>query len=446
MSTETRRVPVAFSGEGAGTAPMTWAQLGIWKTMVRTGINMNIGGVIPMPPDWSVEDVQTLLRYLVSRHQSLRTRLRFTPGGAAEQVLSDAGEVAMELVDADDPATAAEEIRARWAATPFDYEHEWPVRMAVVRNDGAVTHVVLTYCHLAVDGFGIEAIVRDMANLDRATGEATAPVAALTPFELAEKQASASGRRAGEKSLRHWEHVLRGIPPRRLGTSDDPRTPRYWELALHSPALHQALPGIALRTGIGAGYILLAAYAVALFNLTGRNPSVAQLVVSNRFRPGCGDSASQLAQLSVCAIDVAGVDFDEAVRRAFTAATSAFMHGYYDPLGLDAVVARIQQERPDLEYDIIVNDRLGVPAAADPEAAPTPAAPATVRWTRKLDALDAMLNISFDAVPDAVEVTIGADTHRLSPAEIEALAREIEHVTTSSAVAVETAGARPTQW
>ncbi|GAA4255062.1 condensation domain-containing protein [Dactylosporangium darangshiense] len=445
MGTETRRITVPFAGAGAGTAPMTWAQLGIWKTMVRTGINMNIGGTVPMPPGTTVEEMQTLLRYLVSRHQSLRTRLRFHPDGAAEQVLSEAGELTLELVDADDPAAAAEEVRARYAAQAFDYEREWPVRMAVVRGGGAVTHVVLMYCHLAVDGFGIEAIVRDMANLDPATGEATAPVDALTPFETAAKQAGPSGRRAAEKSLRHWEHVLRDIPERRLGTSDDPREPRYWELILRSPAMHRALPGIAQRTGIGPGYILLAAYAVALFRRTGRNPSVAQLVVSNRFRPGCGDSVSQLAQLSLCSIDVAGVPFDEAVRRAFTAATSAFMHGYYDPAGLDALVARVAQERPGLEYDIIVNDRMGVMAGADAIADGGPVAPTTTRWSRKVDSLDAVLNISFDAAPDAVEVTVCADTHRLSPAGIEALAWEIERVTTFSEDAVEIAGASSTQ-
>ncbi|MEV4135611.1 condensation domain-containing protein [Dactylosporangium sp. NPDC049742] len=167
-----------------------------------------------------------------------------------------------------------------------------------------MTHVVMSYCHLAVDGLGIDAIVRDMANLDAATGEAVARVGGITPFELAGQQASAAGRRAGDKSLRHWERVLRALPPRRLGTSDDPCTPRYRELALRSPALRRALPRIAARTGIGTGYILLAAYAMALHRLTGRNPSVAQLVVSNRFRPGCADSVSHLAQLSVCAVVV----------------------------------------------------------------------------------------------------------------------------------------------
>jgi uncharacterized hydantoinase/oxoprolinase family protein len=66
-----------------------------------------------------------------------------------------------------------------------------------------------------------------------------------------------------------------------------------------------------------------------------------------------------------------------------------------------------------------------------------------------------VLNISFDASAEAVEVTVCADTHRLTPAGIEALAREIESVTldaaaesiaeNSSAGLVEAGDARSTQ-
>ncbi|WP_432986179.1 condensation domain-containing protein [Dactylosporangium sp. CA-233914] len=460
MGTVASRITVPFAGEGTGTAPMTWAQVGIWKTMVATGINMNIGGTVPMPDGTPVEEMTTLLRYLASRHQSLRTRLRFGPDGSAEQVLSDSGELEFELLDVgpdDDAAAVAERLRARYAAEPFDYEREWPVRMGAVRRGGSLTHVVLMYCHLAVDGFGIDAIVRDMPNLDPATGEAKVQVTALTPFEMAVRQGGGSGHRASEKSLRHWEQVLRAIPQRRLGTSNDPRAPRYWELTLRSPTLRLALQVIAQRTGVGVGHVALAAYAVALARRTGINPSVAQLVVNNRFRPGCGDSVSQLAQLGICAIDVDGIGFDEAVRRAFTAATSANMHAYYDPAGLDEVVARVRAERPELEYDIIVNDRTAFTAPATVGDAPDAerieaARPLTTTWwSRRVDALDAVLNISFDTTPDAVDVTICADTHRLGPADIEALARELESVAVSAAApripagAVETAGVRPTR-
>ncbi|MET7420230.1 condensation domain-containing protein [Dactylosporangium sp. NPDC005555] len=441
-SSTTHRVLVPFRGEGAGTADLTWAQLGIWQTMRDTGLSMNIGGTVPMPAGTTVHDMQTLLRYLVSRHQALRTRLRFE-GGGVTQVVSAAGEVPLDVVDADeDPAAVAEELRRRYEEAPFAYETEWPVRMGVVRHDGRVTHVVVIYCHVAVDGFGIDAIVRDMANLDPATGTTTAPVPGLTPLETAAKQATAAGRRQSDKSLRHWEQILRAIPAQRFRASDEPHEPRYWEITHRSPAMHLAMQVIAHRTGAGVGYVVLAAYAVALAGLTGHNPSVAQLVVSNRFRPGCADSVSQLAQLSICAVDVAGATFDEVVGRAWTAATNAYMHGHFDPLALTALLERVRADRGDVDFSIIVNDRRTRDGAPQPAAPPSPhqvtaALPLSKSWwSRKVEVLDAALNISVDAAPDAVDVSICADTHRLPPADIQALALEMERVTVEAAASV----------
>jgi hypothetical protein len=364
------------------------------------------------------------------------------PDGPPELVVSESGEIPLEIVDVaphGDPAAAAAELHQRYETVPFDYPVEWPVRMGVVRHDGALTHVVLFYCHVAVDGLGIDAIVRDLVNLDRATGEATAPVAGLTPLELAARQRTPSGRRQSDKSLRYWEQLVRAVPPQRFGTSDDPREPRFWEITVRSPAMHLAMRSIAHRTGIAVGYVVLAAYSVAIARRTGRNPSVAQVVVSNRFRPGCADSVSQLAQLGLCVIDAAGTTFDEVVGRAWNAATQAYLHGYLDPLARDDLLARIDRERGEVDIAVIVNDRRtrnGLPPLGEP---PTPeqlraALPLTTTWwNRKIDVLDSTLNVSVDAAPDAVDVSICVDTHRLGPAEIEALALEMETVAVAAA-------------
>lgn len=48
MGTETQWIAVPFIGEGAGTSPMTWAQLDVWNTMARSGMNMSISAAMPM--------------------------------------------------------------------------------------------------------------------------------------------------------------------------------------------------------------------------------------------------------------------------------------------------------------------------------------------------------------------------------------------------------------
>jgi hypothetical protein len=445
MGGVTSRILVPFRGEGAGVGELTWGQQSVWQNMQRTGATMNIGGTTPLPAGTSVEELAATLRFIVGRHQALRTRLRFVPGGPPQQVVSGSGEVALEIVDLD-PAdagpgadSAAARLFSRYEITPFDYAAEWPVRMGVVRCGGVPTHVVVVYCHLAVDGFGIDALVRDMAHLDRATGQATAPVAGLTPLELAARQRTQAALRQSDKSLRYWENLLRTIPAQRLGSSADPREPRFWNLTFRSPAMRLAMPAIAHRTRCGVGYVLLAAYAVALARCTGRNPSVAQVLVNNRFRPGCADSASQLAQLSICVVDVADATFDEAVGRAWKAATSAYLHGYFDTLALYDLLDRIDRERGEIDISCIVNDRRDQRGPQPLGAPPTPgelraALPLTTSWwARKVDTFDSTLNVTVDSAPDAVELSICADTRRLGPAEIQALAAQMEAATVEAA-------------
>jgi hypothetical protein len=434
MHVATSRVAVPFRGDEAGTGPLagplTWGQQEIWQTMRRTGRTLNIGGTVALTPDATVADLAATLGRLVSRHQALRTRLSLAGDPPRQTVVVD-GTVDLEIVasPAEDADATAEALRSRYEFTPFDLETEFPVRWGVVTVGDVPSHLVVQYSHLAVDGFGIEALVRDLPDRQQ-------PVAGVRAVELAHRQAQPAERRHSAKSLRHWQAVLRDLPATRFGSSDDPRTPRFWELVCHSPALHLALQVVATRTGVETGHVLLAAYGIALSRVTGRAPSVAQVLVSNRFRPGFADAVCHLTQPGICVIDVGGTDdLDTVARRVWRSATSAYLHGYFDPADHAAMLDRLAAERGEpIDISCFVNDRRG-PAAAVPETPPTPeqiraALPrTTVRWDRALPTYDGTLYLQVDAGSGpqaAVELAIWADTHRLSPAQIEACARGIE--------------------
>src|SRR6185312_10806360 len=186
------RLAVAFAGSGSGEGPLTWGQREIWNTMRRTGRTLNIGGTVPVPAGATVGEYTALLAYLVGRHQALRTRFVADAGGdLVGQVVDAAGTVYLDVVDGRTDADA-EALRSRYEFTPFDLAREYPVRMGVVGRDGVLTHLVVQYSHLAVDGFGLDALVRDLAHL----GEAEPPpVPGVTPLELAARQQSPAGQR-----------------------------------------------------------------------------------------------------------------------------------------------------------------------------------------------------------------------------------------------------------
>ncbi|HEX9335812.1 MAG TPA: condensation domain-containing protein, partial [Pseudonocardiaceae bacterium] len=138
-------VMVPFHGDGAGVAELTWGQREIWAAMRTQRSRLPIGGVVPLPAGRDVDAVAAALRFTMSRHQSLRTRLRFEPDGSVRQVLSDHGEVPLHVVDVpddSDPAAVAAELEARIRSEPFDYEHDWPVQMTVIRHRGVATHLL----------------------------------------------------------------------------------------------------------------------------------------------------------------------------------------------------------------------------------------------------------------------------------------------------------------
>jgi hypothetical protein len=427
---------VAFHGDGRGTEELTWGQRDVWDLMRRTGRTMNIGGTVPAAGE-TVERVATVLRFMVGRHQALRTRLSNVDGGPPRQVVSDAGEITLEIVEAtEDPDVVAERLRVRYQTTAFDPFTQWPVRMAVVRAGGTLTHIVVMYYHVVVDGFGINAVVRDLANLDQETGLATAPPEGTQPLELARQQRTPAAQRHSEQSLRFWRRQLQRVPhpPATPPVAADPGQPRFWEVVCGSPATALAIRRVAARTQVASGPILLAAYAVATARLTGADTAVVQVIVSNRFRPGFAEAVGSLRQFGLCVIDVTG-PFDEVVARAWSAAIGAYKHGYYDPVAHQEVVA-------GHDLSCYLNDRRA--ETRDEDAGPVPAeddvraalAGTTVRWGVREDTYDGSLYLH---VEDSASYSLWGDTHRYTPEAIERCARDVEAVVVEAALGLVTA-------
>jgi hypothetical protein len=453
-------IRVEFHGEGGGTGELTWGQLEIWLAAQLTGQTINLSVMEPLPGETSLAEVTGMLGLLVSRHPALRTRLRFSPGPSGErhprQAVTASGEVPLHVADivgGDDPAAAAQELRLRWELTWFDYENEFPVRMGVIRRQGALTHLVVCYSHVMVDGTALSALDEDLRRLGRATGEPVNPAGGRSPLELARWQGSPAGRQRSKRAIAYWADQLARLPAWRPAEPARPQQPRFWELAVFSPALALGMRAVAARTGSETGHVLLAAHAAAAARVFGRDPSVVQVIVSNRFRQGFAGMVSQVCQPGICVIDAADATLDTVVARARKAVTNAAFYGYYDPLErarlLDETAAR-QGQPPDIAW--FINDRRGMAGRPDDDCrVPAKAelarllAHTTMHWNRKLPMFGGTLYIQADSGPmldgrlsfaaglPAVYLEVWTDTHHFALAQVEAFARDMEAVVVEAA-------------
>jgi hypothetical protein len=438
MSTESILVP--FRGAGAGTDELSWGQWQNWPDMQNYPSVFNMGGAVPCPPDTTIAQFVDIVRFMMDRHPALRTRLRFDADGVPHQVVSESGQLPLEIVEvpADgDADEVAERVRARYQNTEFDFEYEWPVRMAVIRQNGSSTHSVVVYSHLVVDAHGIEllasAILGGLVEID--AGPVTDPLA------QARAQRSRSGQRASATALRSWERLLRTAPADRFGGCGEPARPRYWQGGYRSPAGYLALHAIAARDQTDTAPVLLAAIATSLARLTGNPLTVWQLVVSNRFRPGLAGTISPVSQSGLCMVDLTDTTFPDAVTRARGAIITAGMNGYYDPAQRDELLARINRERgQEIDISCAVNDRrrpnLDRPLEHPPTAAEITAAvdAGELRWDFTTDRPSHHFYVHINNMPDTLDYTICADTHHLSVDEIVECLRGVETVLVEAAL------------
>jgi hypothetical protein len=434
-------VVVQFAGDGSGVAELSWGQQEIWSVIQAKDNSLPMGGARALSPGQTVADVAAGLRFIMSRHQALRTKLRFGPDGQTQQEVHASGAITLEVVDAGDgdPGEVATAVAAEYKAQDFDYENEWPLRMAVITHHGNATHVAQIICHIALDAFGLAVLYDDFDHRDERTG----PVTAMHPMEQASRQHGPSGRRAHEASMRYFEQLTASVPACQFKASADPRQPRFWQVTLDSPAGYRAVGMLAARLGLGTSPVLLAAFAVAFTSVSVSRRVAVHLVVSNRFRPRFADSVSPVMQDCLAVIDTDG-PFEEVVRRAWQAGLRAYKHAYFDPAGKSEVCERLVAERgAEPDWSVVFNDRRvlnrefadTISAADGTPSLRDELTRSTLTWGDRNDMPEQKVFMNICDVPDTLCCELWADTHFVSPADMERLLRRIETVVVNAALA-----------
>jgi condensation domain-containing protein len=430
----TEVVMVPFRGQGSGSAGLTWGQQHIWNAMQALGSPMNMCATRELSPGARIEEFTDELQFYVNRYQSLRTLLQLVPGDWPRQIVVESGEIALDIADVppdQDPARVAADLARWYEDAEFDVERDFPIKMTLLRRDGALTHLVMTISHFATDAVGAMAMYTAYIGRDQLPHGAPPP--GLQPLELVARQQLPAALRQSEASLRYWEGLLRTIPMRRFPDPVDPGIGRYCQVRMDSPAMLLALRSIGARLAVDVGTALLGVVAVGIARVAGINPVVAQMVVSNRFRPGFCDIVSNVAQAGLLVVDVADVTVDEAVTRARHASINAYKHAYFDFTRWKELVARVDRERGgEVDLKCYYNDR---PSQYRSEGADSPpsreqieaALPGTsaLRWS-DLPYFNEHLMVTIDDVPGAIGLIVLADTAYVPRPRMQELALELE--------------------
>ncbi|GAB2714348.1 non-ribosomal peptide synthetase [Kitasatospora kifunensis] len=290
---------------------------------------------------------------LVARHEVLRTRY-LAPDGVPVQVIDPPAALGTIPVDltalpGDEAAERAEELLRAEAARPFALDREHPLHALLVRVAADEHLLSLTFHHIAMDGWSVELLGRDLGALYRArTVGGTLPP--RPPVQYADFAAWQERWSAGEQpaaQLAYWREHLADLTPLELPT-DRPRPanrdPRGELLALEVPAdLAAAVTELARSRAVTPFVVLLTVFEVLLARYTGRTDISVGTPVAGRSRPEVEEVVGSFINTVILRADLGGDPrFDSLLDQVRQDVVAAYSH---QDLPFDRLVDELQPQR-----------------------------------------------------------------------------------------------------
>ncbi|MEV2225919.1 condensation domain-containing protein [Nocardia vinacea] len=331
----------SFSGDRSISAPASWSQLGMWRTILKSqpydGF-MNMRFALPIPNGLTYEGIVRILVEVVSCHEALRTIHPTTTDGELTQVVASRGDLQLEIIENTVDETARELLDG-FASTPFKYATEWPVRFAVLVREGQIDGLFVVLSPLAIDWYAENLLKRELASRLRGYHSTKAEGLPLRPVDRALEERSQAGRSRNRLAVQRWsrfvdEFDVTNFPSRR----GDDRAPRWTNAILRSSEMVVAVGQLADRCQVSVPAVYHAASAVMISALSGKDIAVMHNMGANRFSTAEMACMGRLTQASAAAVRVANSPFEEVIRRASVAGIRSYAMAHYSTADVDAIV------------------------------------------------------------------------------------------------------------
>jgi amino acid adenylation domain-containing protein len=159
------------SGEVEDTVALSVPQRGFWHMQHRLGApnSLNLSLAVRLSGRLNVEQLRSSLVAIALRHEPLRSRFHVA-GGEPVMTVDDRPNVDLRLAHANtEGGDDVEQLIGEEARLGFDLETEHPWRALLIQTGDTDAILVLTFHHLAMDGWSLNIFKRELTDLYRGT-------------------------------------------------------------------------------------------------------------------------------------------------------------------------------------------------------------------------------------------------------------------------------------
>ena len=280
-------------GRGLTCGPMSSTQQRLWfiEQYEQGTSAYHVPQLLQLANETVGEQLTMALQLLVVRHPILRTRFFLDDQG---QRVQQVGEEALSIRHCPVHPGELDNALTKAIQTPFDLSQDYPLRV-VLFDTGEHPVLLMLLHHIAVDGWSMEILCRELARLcqagvrDQAAMETTLPPLPIDYLDYTLWQQDIWQQSLMTRQSRWWQQQLTGLEPLNLSL-DYPRPQQFdyrgqrCEFTL-TKTLSSRLQQLARDQQTTLYTVMLSAFALLLSRYSGQNDLAVGSPIANRHHP-----------------------------------------------------------------------------------------------------------------------------------------------------------------